>query len=88
MKRPIVKQISFTARCSGMADLYIYRLMHIQIPKADGPPIYQAEMPCILVYYISFLPRSSTMHIYIYIGGRWTSHLLSIDASTQNQCYS
>ena len=29
MKRPIVKQISFTARCSGMADLYIYRLMHI-----------------------------------------------------------
>ena len=29
MKRPIVKQISFTARCSGMADLYMYRLIHI-----------------------------------------------------------
>ena len=29
MKRPIVKQINFTARYSGMADLYIYRLMHI-----------------------------------------------------------
>ena len=29
MKRPIVKQISFTAGFSGMADLYIYRLMHI-----------------------------------------------------------
>ena len=37
MKRPIVKQISFTARCGGMADLslslslyiYIYKLMHI-----------------------------------------------------------
>ena len=29
MKRPIVKQISLTARCSGMADLYIYGLMLI-----------------------------------------------------------
>ena len=36
--RIIVKQISFTATCSGMADLYIYRLMHIQIPKSDEPP--------------------------------------------------
>ena len=63
MKRPIVKQISLTARYSGMADLYIYRLMHIQILKADGPPIYQAQMPSILVHYISFLSRSSTMHI-------------------------
>ena len=29
MKRPIVKQIHFTVRYGGMADLYIYRLMHI-----------------------------------------------------------
>ena len=29
MKRPIVKQISFTARCNGMADLYIYIYIYI-----------------------------------------------------------
>ena len=39
-----VKKISLTPTCSGMADLciYIYRLMYIQIPKSDEPPIYHA----------------------------------------------
>ena len=29
MKTPIVKKISFTARCSGMLGLYIYTHAHI-----------------------------------------------------------
>ena len=29
IKRPIVKQISFTPTCSAMADLHIYRLKNL-----------------------------------------------------------
>ena len=32
IKRPIVKEISFTARCSGMADLSIYIYIYIKRP--------------------------------------------------------
>ena len=51
-KRCIVKQISFTARCSGMADPYIYRLSTYRYQIQMDPP--SIEHRC-LVHIISVI---------------------------------
>ena len=80
MKRLIVKQISFTARCSGMADLYIYIYIYIyrererereretnahRDTKADEPP--SIEYRCLAYQYTkSVLLQDLVQCTYIY----------------------
>ena len=88
-----MKQISFTATCSGSVDIYISVSWTPHLCSRDalitGIPNQflwtNAEMPWLLVYQISFY---GLMHIYITESDEPPPHLSSIDAlttSTPNQ---